>query len=180
PQGQILEDKLSLDWVFADDWQFTYRFTPSSDAMLRDNLSMMYNEGNKAIGDTESSNVFTNLYNEAFSALQDATEDPLIKITKAQNFMNSVCYFPLNVSTRLGILTNSFNGLSTALLTRSEKQVYENNASMILSAMTVVAATPQPGNYTSRVQVITVMDQLLAAYNAYLAALDALQSQSNS
>lgn len=179
PSSKIQDDQLTLSSVFVENWEFTYKSSTESKSNLLSNLEYLRAQGDQYITDTESKNVFTNLYNEAFSQLQDATAEPVAQITAVQNFINSAASFPINVSTRLNYLTAGFNGLITAITTRSQKQVYENNASNLLASMALAAATPLSGNYTSRNQVLSIIDLIYSNWNVYLTNIDTFQSATN-
>lgn len=179
PQSKIQDDQLTLSAVFVENWDFTYKPSTASKSDLFSNLEYLRAQGDQYITDTESNNIFTNLYNEAFSQLQDATAGPVAQITAVQNFINSAASFPINISTRLNYLTAGFKGLITAITTRAQKQVYENNASNLLASMALAASSPLAGNYTSRNQVLSVIDLIYANWNIYLNNIDTFQSTTN-
>jgi hypothetical protein len=179
-QSTIISEKDLMDSSFNSAVEYSYRPSSEANLLLFDNTERIFQEGKKVISDDESYNIFVNFYSEANSAVLEATNEPLNAFMKVQNFINSFANLVLTVDTRVSALKSIFDGLSTALTSKSEKITFENNAGLLISALAISAATPLSGNYLNRPQVVTMIDVLYLYYNNYLTTLDSFQDDNNS
>jgi hypothetical protein len=137
-----------------------------------------YAGGTKLATGVEAEDYY-NLFTEANAAITEATDAPGDAIAAVQKVIAAPASFNTNVQARLAYLQNQFEGLGLTVDTivdKAEKLVFENNAGTIISSMCVAASTPLLGNYGTRGQVITVINTILANFNAYIVYVDQLQS----
>lgn len=180
PQDYILQSKEITDEAFAVS--FANEVTPNTSDIntLTRNTSSMYLAASTKVTDADESTQYNNLYNEANSAILDATSEPLIAIQKTQRFIN---YPPTllssSVKSRITVLQTQLNNLIASIdtvITKAEKKIFESNAGALVSSMAIAAAYPAPGNYTNKNDVIEVMELVLSNYSAYQLNLDGLQT----
>lgn len=146
-------------------------------ARLTENAVSSYNEGKKLVKNSVDAQDYLNLFNRANTAIVNATAAPLEAIRQTQALINAPFQFLDSVKNRIFILRSQLNLLAqsvTTLLTKEDKKVYENNGLVNVSAMTQ-AAIVNP-DYSNRVEVFFIVDELTSAYESYLENLDYLQS----
>jgi hypothetical protein len=148
-------------------------------ATLRRNTESIFNVARKSIFDTVTFEAYFNLYNQALTAIENATVFPLEAITTVQAMINAPYQFADNVKNRLSILTGQFDLLVTTIgniTGLSEKRIYENNLTNIVSAMCLSSVTNF--NYETRQEVILVIENILEKYNELIQSLESLQTES--
>lgn len=145
---------------------------------LLGNVDAVYKEGAKKVKETTDAQEYFNLFNEANTAIVNATEDVLAAIRTANAVINAPFQFIDSVRNRIDIIRTQFTTLVEAafnLVTPQEKKVFESNAITSVSAMTQAAIIET--DYDNRVQVVTVIDQIITDYNLLIETLDELQTE---
>lgn len=181
PSTKIIFDKGSLDVITQNNFTLTFPVvtTPISTA-LTTNVKKMYDIGSKRILNPLDAQKFFNLYNKANSLIQNVTSGPLATLRAIQSMINVTFLFVDTVKNRVDNLVaqyNSIRDLVSSFTKKSDKKVYENNAGTLISAMAAASVTNP--DYTNRVDVLLVIEAILAAYNDFINDLDFLQSANN-
>lgn len=146
-------------------------------ATLRTNTTNVYNIGIKSILSTVDFESYFNLFNQALTFIENATEYPLQAIRAVQAVINAPFQFIDNVRNRINTLTYQFDILVTSignLINPSDKRIFENNLSNVISGMALTSVTNY--QYDSREDVLFVIDTLIEYYNSLLSELDGLQT----
>jgi len=181
PADKIFADKQALDGVAAAEFaNSTANLQPTSINTITANNAAYQAQAAKEVTDKQESETLLNLYNEAQSAMVQASAYPLIAIQKTQAFINYPPSLLSNpVTTRLQLLNDQLDNLNASvenIITKNDKVIYETTGASFLSNMALASGFPQPGNYGNRNQVLSVISTILTAYNAFMAYLDSLQT----
>jgi len=122
---------------------------------------------------------YFNLFNDANSAILNATAQPLAAITALQAVIGAPAQFTIAVRQRLQILVNQFAGLIGTLgniSSQAGKLQFETTTGTVLSSMCSAASTPLPNDYVNMVDVLDVVQIILNAQTSFINALDSLQT----
>lgn len=177
PSDKIAFDKAAFDGVAAETFiTDIVEVTPQNVNFLKSNAAKMYNLGVKVNKSAEQAEEYFNLFNKANTAISNAISGPLAAINAVKDVINYPFLFEDTVRNRVEAFVNQFNALSAQIDTltgRSNKKIFENNASYILSAM--ARSSVEKGVYENRDEVIFVIAQISDAHDNYLNDLDDLQ-----
>lgn len=147
---------------------------------LKGNASTVYSNGAKTLKANLDAEKYFNLFNDANSAIINASADPLAAIRKTQALISYPFLFKNSVKERLNLLVSQFNllrGSLSSITTRNQKKLYENNMGSLISTMAATTATPQDDeDYGNRADVIDSIKPITESYNQYIIDLDGLQS----
>jgi hypothetical protein len=122
---------------------------------------------------------YFNLFNDANSAILNATAQPLAAIRALQAVIGAPAQFEIGVRQRLQILSNQFAGLILTIgniSSQAGKLQFETTTGSVLSSMCSAASTPQPNDYVNMVDVLNIVQILLDTQSAFISALDTLQT----
>ena len=122
---------------------------------------------------------YFNLFNEANSAVLNATNQPLAAIRSLQAVIEAPARFEISVKQRFEILKNQFTLLVNSVINitgQSGKVQFETTAGSILTSMCTAASLPQTNDYLNMVDVISIVEQLIDTENAFIDLLDFLQT----
>ncbi len=182
PKTKVAGGKSDTDEVFAAGFAAYATQTPPSTTdilTMQENNISLYNYGKKKVKLTEDAEAYFNLFNEANTAILDATTEPLAAMRALQAVINYPYLFQDSVQNRVTILVDQFeilrNGIGN-IIGPSEKRIYENNSASLISSMAAASSSPQDGNYQNRDDVYAIIEIILAQYNAYVEDLDSLQT----
>jgi hypothetical protein len=146
---------------------------------LQTQTTTVYNEGAKTVTG-EDGNTYFKAFNTASTAILSATNEPLAAMRKVQAMINAPSQFQQSVQSRLDTLTAQFELLTatiTSAITPKQKQIYEANAGTVVGAAATTVTTPQPNDYGSTIEALSVIDALTTLYANYTATLDSLQTE---
>lgn len=152
--------------------------TPDPQSMQVDNQLLYSSAVNSGAPQQQAENYF-NLFNEAQSAILNATAEPLAAIRALQAVIEAPAAFEIAVRNRFSIFLNQFNQLVQAVATITDqagKIQFETNAGSLLCGMCSAASTPLPNDYLNATDVISIVGQLLSTQNTYIEVLDSLQT----
>lgn len=122
---------------------------------------------------------YFNLFNDANSAILNATAQPLAAIRALQAVIGAPAQFSIAVRQRLQILVNQFAGLINTLgniSSQAGKLQFETTTGTILSSMCSAASTPLPQDYVNMVDVLDVVQIILDTQALFIQSLDTLQT----
>jgi hypothetical protein len=122
---------------------------------------------------------YFNLFNDANSAILNATAQPLTAIRSLQAVIGAPAQFSISVRQRLQILANQFAGLINTLgniSSQAGKLQFETTTGTVLSSMCSAASTPLPNDYVNMVDVLDVVQIILNTQAAFIQSLDTLQT----
>ena len=122
---------------------------------------------------------YFNLFNDANSAILNATAQPLTAIRSLQAVIGAPAQFTIAVRQRLQILANQFAGLINTLgniSSQAGKLQFETTTGTVLSSMCSAASTPLPNDYVNMVDVLDVVQIILNTQAAFIQSLDTLQT----
>jgi hypothetical protein len=141
--------------------------------------SAFYSAGvNSGAPQLQTENYF-NLFNDANSAILNATAQPLAAIRALQAVIGAPAAFSIAVRQRLQILVNQFLGLINTLgniSSQAAKIQFETTTGTVLSSMCSAASTPQPNDYVNMVDVLNVVQIILDTQTLFIESLDTLQT----
>lgn len=181
PEDKIEEDKEAADVALADGFVAGNPAPDSSDINdMAANTATLYNEGSGAASNTLDAEAYFNAFNEANTAILSATSEPLAAIRAMQAVINAPALFEISVQNRLTTLANQFEKLRDSIDTivdSAGKYLFENNGATLISSMALAASRPHEGDYTSRVQVLNVIEILTENYNQFIEDLEGLQTE---
>lgn len=178
PADKITQAHEDLKVTFAESFVTDIPEPGTSDKnTMTENTLSVYNQVKNKISNTLDAEEYFNAFNEANTAILDATDFPLESITKMQSIINQPFQFADSVKNRVNMLVSQFNRLRESVETitgRNDKKIYENNAGVSISTIAITAVTNP--DYTNRNQVLEIIDILNDAYDNYIEDIDSLQS----
>lgn len=127
----------------------------------------------------EQFQTYTNLFNVAISAVNTATASPLLAMRKLIALANYPANLQQSVKDRVSLLVDQFGTLRQTIngtITLSGKQIYQNHAGSIVSAIALATVTPITGDYKINKEVHQTIDKLIKVYTNYIEDLDFLQT----
>lgn len=152
---------------------FTEGFTVQNAARQKTLLNSIYRKGNPF-----SIPEYFNVYTVAQTSLDNAISDAEGTIRAINTFLNAPAIFVSSTQNRIRILADQFQSLRATIgvmLNVSDKQLYQNTGSAIITSMAHSAITPQNRDYRNRADIVLVIETLIDNYNLLLTDLDALQ-----
>jgi hypothetical protein len=141
--------------------------------------SAFYSAGVNSGAPQIQTEAYFNLFNDANSAILNATAQPLSAIRALQAVIGAPAQFEISVRQRLQILSNQFAGLILTIgniSSQAGKLQFETTTGSVLSSMCSAASTPQPNDYVNMVDVLNIVQILLDTQAAFISALDTLQT----
>jgi hypothetical protein len=178
PADKIKQDHENLKVTFAESFVTDIPEPDTSDInTMTENTQSVYDQVKNKIANSVDAEEYFNAYNDANTAILDATDAPLEAITKVQDIINSPYQFTDSVVNRVNMLVSQFNRLRESVETivgKNDKKIYENNAGVTISALAAASITLP--DYTNRNDVVRIIDEITDAYDAYIEDIDGLQS----
>jgi hypothetical protein len=177
PVDTVKVNKEALDETFVS--ALTETPSASDASTMANNNAVNYKLGVPAITIPEEYEEYTNAFNAANSAINNATAEPLLAMRLAIDAITYPARFSVSVSTRLNLLYDQLQTLRQQLgfiTAVSSKQIFQNSAGSVLSSMALAAVTPLATDYKNSVTVFDTIELLLTAYNQYIEDLDGIQS----
>lgn len=176
PIDRIQNQKADLDEIFIK--AFDIKPSATDINLMEKNNSTVYNQGVKGLKLTVDAERYFNAFNNANSAIINATSEPLAAVRQLQAVISAPFLFQESVRNRLNLLLSQFNLLRltlSGLAKKAEKRIYENNQGVLISAM--AAATVTNYLYQNRKEVFEAIDIIIDSHNQYLSDLDSIQSR---
>lgn len=121
---------------------------------------------------------YYNAFNQASQAVNTLSSTPLQAVRSFQSFLSKPAQFSASVRSRIDTLAESvtsLSGLSGGGLLM-DSTLYEVNGAALIAAMCAAASTPQEEDFQNGVDVLSIIELIIAEYDGYLTELDALQS----
>lgn len=122
---------------------------------------------------------YFNIFNQANSAVNNATASPLLAIRTTIAMISAPALFTINVTNRINLLKSQFDLLGATLVgitSPASKQIYQNLAGSALSSMCLASANPLSGDFSNSKKVLELITPIIDSYNQYLLNLDMLQT----
>lgn len=141
-------------------------------------VAIAFNNAKKFVPQDAGEQLF-NEFNESTALLAEAVDDTEAAIVAMQKVIMSPATYAIAVKDRITVLGSTFNSFRENIATtttKNQKNNYALNNGTSLSAMALAASTPQATDYTSRTEVVSTIEQLIAYYNVFIADLDTLQT----
>lgn len=145
---------------------------------LTDNVNACYNMVSSQIKESTDASEFFNKYNEVNALINAVVYDAYAIATQVQQLISMPANFADTVANRLKMFENQFalfQDLIPDIEDRAIKKTFEFTVLSVVSGMVLATVTNILTAYTSRKDVIAVIDRVLDVYNAYIVALDTLQ-----
>lgn len=143
------------------------------------NNSSAYSKGVPLINIPDQAAEYFNIFNTATTYVNTATATPLLAIRATTTLLNYPAQFNISVQQRMNLVKQQLDNLRTqvsTILSLSTKQLYQAQASALLTALAESATTPLSGDYTNVKKVNSATDMLITYYNYILRDLDTLQT----
>ena len=173
PVDKIASDKAVLDGNFVT----AFSATPAVKDIttLTNTNKQLYTKGVKLGGTSD----YFNTFKAANAGVLTVISKPAQAMRLTQALINQPAQFENGVKDRLQVLGAQFTTLRKTTLpgsSKAAKKIYELQGGTLISAHALAASTPATGDYQSTNDVLAVVSQLTANYNAYVSDLDALQT----
>ena len=129
------------------------------------------------------SDVYFNAYKLANSTLVSATSTPLQKIRAINSWLQSPFLFQQSVLSRVAIFEAQISQLNASVLSLTNpnsKRIYEVYLSSLLVGLGLTSINPQQNDYTTRGQVVEIIEKILTQYNTFVLNLDSIQTLTGS
>lgn len=178
PVDTIAVKKELLDETFSQ--AMTAEIQPVDITDMKESNSINFNLAIPVFQIPDEFAKYTDLFNKANSAFNNATQAPLAAMRALNSFISYPAMLSQNVKSRIALLTDQFETLRSnidGITGISAKQLYQNSAGSVISSIALAASTPSTGDYKSSVETVDVMESLLEVYNTFAADLDLLQGE---
>lgn len=178
PADKIIQEHEELKETFSESFVTDIPEPDTNDInTMTENTLSVYNQVKNKISDTLDAEAYFNFFNDANSAILEATEFPLECVTKIQTIIEAPFQFVDSVKNRVNMLVSQFNKLRESVETivgKNNKKIYENNAGVSISSMCAASVTAI--DYTNRKEVVAIIDIIKDAYDGFVLDLDGLQN----
>lgn len=145
---------------------------------MRSKTKKSFDFGLKAVTDSIEKANYQQLFVEANRAINNAAATPSVAISAIQAAINAPYSFASTITTRVNALKGQLTSLIDsigAITGANSKRLFEHNGGTIVGA--IAAATATEGTvFSTRKEVLSVVDAITSAYNDYAGALDTLSS----
>jgi hypothetical protein len=182
PSNKIIEDGAQLSDNFSTQTLVQIPTLTTADKnLLIKNVGLIYNSTKSQIKSGEDAERYLNSFNDANTAILNATNDVFTTMSKIQAMINLPFQFVDSVKNRINMLKTQFLKLAASpeniellFSTPHSKRLYEHNAGMIIISMAQSSVTQI--DYASSEDVLLTTTDLLDTYNDYIENLDTLQT----
>lgn len=182
PIDQIQLQKENLDATASN----SLSKTPSSTDVnnLTANNNSLYKSSIPIIKVPEELTAYFNAFQVAKSAINNATQSPLIAMRTTQSVISAPAQFTTSVVNRLGLLTGQYATLKNQIVPKNQfqsipvstKQIFQIQGSTLISSQLLAVSTPQPNDYTNAKSVYDTINIITNNYNQFLIDMDSIQS----
>lgn len=149
-------------------------------ARMAQNNQAYYDSGRLSVSNLIESERYFAAFSAANGAIANVTAKPLQAAISLQRVIEAPAQFSLSVRARIDILRNQLTTLIQSALTVAsvfDKKLIETNGSVIISAMSLSAATPLGNNdYGNADTVFQIIEILLNANLDYTNVIDSMQT----
>jgi len=146
---------------------------------IKDNMDAIKQTGLTIVTIPDEANQYTNVFNEAITAVNVITATPIIAMAQLCNFISMPANFTALVKDRLTFLEYQYEKfLATVtgyVVNPTKKKLFEIQAATCISAMCVAAITPIGTEYKTAKDVLNVANRLADNFNNFITTLDGLQ-----
>lgn len=175
PVDQVIEKKAVADESLAQAYANNVTPTGADVQDLTEQNQSLYASG-QSLATGELGSEYFNVFNEALSAITQATSQPLSAMRKVQSMITAPAQFQAAVKDRIRVLTEQFqnmiNALPTAPTVNNKRQFQASGGTM----MTTTAEAAVSSDYSTTTEVLQVITSILNNYNSFIETLDSLQS----
>lgn len=173
----IQSKKLELN----QNLELTLKASPSQKDIntVNSNNTKSYKSGVPLINIPDQASEYFNVFNTATTYVNTATATPLLAIRSTVALLNYPSQFAISVQQRMNLIKTQLDSLRTQVANitgLATKQLYQVQASALMTALAESATTPLPKDYTNVKKVNDANNTLVTYYNYLLADLDFLQS----
>jgi hypothetical protein len=140
----------------------------------------MYSRGVIKVASPVDAQDYFNLFKVANREILNASTGPLVAMRQLQAVLERPALFEIDVRTRIDLLTSQFEALQaifTGTTKRSQKKIYENTGSVLISSQILAAINPLSGNYKTRAEILVVIEKVIDNYNSHIEFTDSLQDE---
>lgn len=180
---KLLSQKIQVQALQANSYTFTVVPTTADVREYKGDITKLYNEGNKGIANTLTSENYFNLFTSALTKVDNLVSEPLAAIRQIQAMIEAPYLFFEKVQTRVQTFASQIDQLRNtidAILNPNQKRRYETNVGGILSGMAGATVANTDGSYTNRTDILNVADIIRVRFNQFIEDLDSLQTLSGS
>lgn len=145
---------------------------------MKSKTKKSFDFGVKAVTDEIEKADFRQAFVEANRAINSATSAPGIAIAAIQNVLNAPYKLTSNLDTRLNALKGQLKSLIDSISTiagLNSKRLFEHNGGSLVSGIAAATATDTT-IFSTRKEVLSVIDVLSNSFNGYLTALDIIST----
>lgn len=128
----------------------------------------------KSIQNNTTYSEFQNQLNKGLKAVDNLLEDPFNAIQNVQAFLDLPITYSQALQARLASYESIYTRLKSTITTLADKKYFESVSASLIASMSLVAVTPQEGDYILVSDVFAVSQRLANIYDDYLATLDEL------
>lgn len=161
-------------------------FEATTKTNLQETTYNFYQKGRSIIKDTADEEKYTNIYNEVYTAIVDATSSAEDIMRKTQSFINAPFIFNQSVKERQNMLVQqlrdlfyiSSDGTLPSLFPNLTSIIMKNMevmGSAIISSMAAIITAAKDTDFTSRTDVLEFIDVLANSYSSFVTSLDNIQ-----
>lgn len=179
PQEQAKLDFNNYQETGAESFSNRVDAEVSDTNLLTENAEALYAAAENVAEDAEEAQDYVNAYNTALTSILSYTAEPLAAMREIRAFIAAPSLFSIQVKNRISLLQDQLNDLITSIVnlgTVNKKIIFEDNAGALVGGMVQAALNPLEDDYQNTTDVLEVITTLLEGYNAYIEALETLQS----
>jgi hypothetical protein len=153
--------------------------TVADSVQLKNSAAVDKANGLKIITIPDEATQYTNVFNEAITAVNVLTASPVLAMGAMCNFISMPANFTALVGDRFNFLEAQFERLLATVVgyvvNPAQKKIFEIQAATCVSAMCVAAITPIGREYKTTKDVLSIAKKLSARFNTLVETLDSLQ-----
>lgn len=178
-------DKIIADQSLVSD-ALTEDFVNNADADIdlindmNENNDLSFSFGRKIARTDSDFQDYFNSYNTATAAINNGLSDISFAVSTLQSVINAPALFAQDIKVRVKNLEDQFSSLRNIIPSasnRSSKKLYENNAGLLISSLTLALVTNV--EYESRSEVLDYVARVSDMYSSYVSDLDSVQSENS-
>jgi len=182
PQNKIAFDYENTQTALIESFSANVQATAADSARMTGNNDKLYSLGAESVKSGDQANEYFQLYQKANAAVSTLAANTS---TAAQYVVDLYVYpslFINKVKNRLTLLANQLSSISTDLenlTTFNDKTIFEMTGAAIISAMVNASINPADDDFQNSIEVIEIIDLILASWESYLDILQDLQTDTN-
>ena len=159
---------------------FNISANASDSAVVSNNNSSVYALGADSVKSGPQANEYFQLFTKANTAISNFAFNASLVAQYTVDLYSYPSLFLDTVKNRLRLLLNQFEAIVNVTDNLNEKYIYQMSGAGIIIGMVNSTINPIDGDYTSKNEVLAIINTILDTYNSYIETIDTMQSSTGS